>query len=979
MSTLVTYYKFTNCCDGTEIFFRGYLSLVNNAVYKYIGTSSFPGTGGSLVPSNCYTLAILTTNGTITYPPAPSSINFTEMKDCTDESCAPCSQPTCLCPDGYDNIDGDCVKTSTVEAEYTGGLLTVEAGSKSTYYTDSGVRLYSDITSAIFPIKGAGISNAAYTVKANNGTGALIPQLSNVMSNLWGSSTVGCDTGSTDGRLNKVGIWAPGIGTTTELCFEFCVTPTVTKQYLIGIAGDNEVKLYLDGNLIVNLTGSSAVTVPFRHWHVFPITLTAGQHTIGLCGYDYGTPASFGAEIYDIDVATFQANLLDPSVGTGNCGNVPADLTPYIIFSTTDMIDLQIADPANPGVWECPTGYTLDECQGVPMCTINESFKLACPCYLLIPCDTSVDPFISSTPGLDLYINNFVSVGSADYTGCVFVSELSLASCDGAVDVIIDGDAPCNCTSVCYYIEGAQGINYVEYVDGVNQLVEITPIDSPTWLTVCSKVLPILGNTNGNYTITALGNCDIISSTASCPEKCFKLVDCLDDTNIIYSNSYGLLPYVSNNKVIKIAGYTECWQVETTTDPCDCAIDVIVTASTVDCESCKAVIAYKLTSCDNTFDTQYTYDDLSQYVNQTVLTDCGCFLVELIDYAPPSVQTITIITSFRTCLECTRPYYFLEACNDDEPDVYTFSDLSAYIGQIVKIENCDTCFTVLETDVPINPGIVNVVEVFQTCIQCITAAPCVCSTVRNDNAVEYTYRYLDCYGDTQSVTLAPGETSDKICLIKWLESEDCDCLIQTYTNGSTVTTTIRYASGELINNRPSWEAFPGGSLLIYYNGTQWIINNSAEYPQYFLPPSDAHCPEGTWHAVSSIPSAITISTVRCKAYYKFYGECVNGVCPAPVYIKRSVKPGYNTPACSPEKYEKITCKASQALYRNVLELRYGISNCCPEEEQYWLVKKELIDLAALYNPDYPCAPNNSCGCDCPPSDCSCSGPKTCNS
>ena len=77
-------------------------------------------------------------------------------------------------------------------------------------------------------------------------------------------------------------------------------------------------------------------------------------------------------------------------------------------------------------------------------------------------------------------------------------------------------------------------------------------------------------------------------------------------------------------------------------------------------------------------------------------------------------------------------------------------------------------------------------------------------------------------------------------------------------------------------------------------------------------------------------------------------------------------------------YEKISCKSSQALYRNVLNLRYGISNCCPEEDEYWLIKKELIDLAALYDPAYPCAPNNPCGCE-QPNDCSCNQPKTCNS
>jgi hypothetical protein len=49
-------------------------------------------------------------------------------------------------------------------------------------------------------------------------------------------------------------------------------------------------------------------------------------------------------------------------------------------------------------------------------------------------------------------------------------------------------------------------------------------------------------------------------------------------------------------------------------------------------------------------------------------------------------------------------------------------------------------------------------------------------------------------------------------------------------------------------------------------------------------------------------------------------------------------------------------------------------------DEKWLIKKELIDLAALVDPDYICKPVQSCGC--PPSSCGCgcnSTLKTCNS
>jgi hypothetical protein len=269
----------------------------------------------------------------------------------------------------------------------------------------------------------------------------------------------------------------------------------------------------------------------------------------------------------------------------------------------------------------------------------------------------------------------------------------------------------------------------------------------------------------------------------------------------------------------------------------------------------------------------------------------------------------------------------------------------------------------------------SILNEYAQCELCITSFPCVCSTVRNDNTIEYEYRYIDCYGIVQGVLLQPGETSDRICLIRWLEPEDCNCIIYTYTNSTGVISGVRYASGELINDRPSWDALPGGPLYIYYNGTQWIINNSMEQPAFALPPSDSYCPEGTWHPVSSIPIPPqfnpTITTIKCQGYYTFYGECNNGVCPPVVYPKRSLKPGYNTPSCSTRRYEEISCRAAEAMYKQVLTLRYGISNCCPEDDLKYLIQKELIDLKALVNPDYICA-TPSCGCGCQGS-CGCGG------
>jgi hypothetical protein len=110
-------------------------------------------------------------------------------------------------------------------------------------------------------------------------------------------------------------------------------------------------------------------------------------------------------------------------------------------------------------------------------------------------------------------------------------------------------------------------------------------------------------------------------------------------------------------------------------------------------------------------------------------------------------------------------------------------------------------------------------------------------------------------------------------------------------------------------------------------------------------------------------------------YVEYFGTCINNECPPQIYPKREVRPGYSTPICSTEKYEKITCRSAEILYKQVLELRYGISNCCPDDDNRWLVKKEVIDLLALKDPNYDCMVS-SCGCNQPTCGCS---TNTCNS
>lgn len=72
----------------------------------------------------------------------------------------------------------------------------------------------------------------------------------------------------------------------------------------------------------------------------------------------------------------------------------------------------------------------------------------------------------------------------------------------------------------------------------------------------------------------------------------------------------------------------------------------------------------------------------------------------------------------------------------------------------------------------------------------------------------------------------------------------------------------------------------------------------------------------------------------------------------PLTLKhRTVKPGWNTKGCPPEYVEKVSCKFGEAMYQQMASERYGIEFCCDPDAEKWEVKKELMDLKALIDPE----------------------------
>jgi len=644
-----------------------------------------------------------------------------------------------------------------------------------------------------------------------------------------------------------------------------------------------------------------------------------------------------------------------------------------IIPTAAPVFTLTVSSFSNSSIY-FPSG---NACYESPYC------QRACipECFKLWPCDGSIAPFTTSTD-LSGFIGNNIIVSSVDPSYnidniCVFVENISNNNCANAIDVIVDANS-CECPCICYTIIGE--IKSVDWIDcfGVYNLVA-TPL-SP--FEICAGAYPLAIPLSESFPLQIISNGLCLESTVfndetceeetvfNCEPACYLLEDCLDNTNVIYSNSTSLLGPANLGQVVTIAGYTECWKVLIPQE-CICPINVTVLTVSNCCEACLPNINYKLTLCEDTLSFTYTSDDLSLYVGKVIRReDCPekCWIVSEIDGDIPTDTTIVVIEDYLDCILCYRKYYKLQDCLGLELDIITYTDLSDYIDKIITLDWCpETCWTVTETIEDDAAGVISdVLNSYTECETCLTSAPCVCSTIKNYNDIALDYKYLDCQGILQTITLQPGQKSDRLCLIRWYAPEPCDELIVTITSSVGVVSNIivyqnsvNHPGPVIVNDKPTWKD-AGNNLYIYYDGTKWIL--SKNFTPLVLPPvyttigfincnGDCNCPTGTWQQSSSIPNQDVYVTTEFKYTIEYFGNCTNGVCPPRKNNQKSITPGYNTPGCEIWKYEEISCKAAEAMYKQVLQLRYGISNCCPEEDERYIIQKELIDLQAMIPPN----------------------------
>jgi hypothetical protein len=384
------------------------------------------------------------------------------------------------------------------------------------------------------------------------------------------------------------------------------------------------------------------------------------------------------------------------------------------------------------------------------------------------------------------------------------------------------------------------------------------------------------------------------------------------------------------------------------------------------CQQCQTCY-YEITNCTDSNEKYCTTSNLFQYINNNIENPSAwpviettqfpdkCFYVEQVSLCTAPI-TINVTSSVISCAQCQQKllvYYELINCNNPAIIVYTSTNLSDYVNKYITLEEYgDQCFYVtvanelIPSDVPVTPK-----DPYDTCEAC--SLP----------------RYIleDCLGIADPI-ITQTNLSAYIGSVITLETCPDICWTVSETDITTLSSDV-YIDQEFASC-PLCLANTLPSTCVTFT------NTTSKEENFDVVTYEGVVTKYTVGANSTLPKSCLISwNVPVGIVVTEYGDCTNGVCPTPVpQPKRKVTPGYNTPACTAEYYEKVECTFSEWMYKDVLEKRYGISNCCPADLMRWEIKHEMLMLDALINPDYTCVPPVNCGCS-QPSTCNCS----CNS
>lgn len=290
-------------------------------------------------------------NGNITDSPLPAiSIDPTQkyVLRAINESCGAIYDQNLFinpyCPPGY-----------ALSEDESFCFITVEEAATPPTASEPSVA----VTNGAYTNFGAWIYDPGY---ANNGTGTSThissgnPFWINPMDNL------------VDGPLNRSGQWATTLLDNQTVGFSVCITVPQDTTVLVGMGVDNFGVLNLDGTNLVTQDVSAleaqynsiipgiGPAVTFKIWHVYPVFLSAGTHTLEIIGTNVGSAAAIGCEVYNLTPAQLAACTSYADMGVG------------LLFSSMNFVGMPIQLGSGGIGYSCPGGFSLRYCDSPIVC-----------------------------------------------------------------------------------------------------------------------------------------------------------------------------------------------------------------------------------------------------------------------------------------------------------------------------------------------------------------------------------------------------------------------------------------------------------------------------------------------------------------------------------------------------------------------------------------------------------------------------------
>lgn len=988
------YYKvtFVACCDGAVVEFQ----IVTNQVNSYLtigNTYLYNGVDPFLTNGKCYTYTVDTTTTVNGYSPVPPIIDFTLQDNCQDPDCQTCGGGDCVCPPGYQpNEAGDaCVQTEVIPATPPAELLF--CGNNVGTDTQTGIEYFGSFNNYVWPLltvpqNNNYVSTTNMTPIPNSGnnlltgdawtsispaaqmSGAHTPIISpdfarpypnpNPLGLPVNSSPPGLTTSYpyplyqstiTSGVLNygqgpevtpiaytsffptfpqpfstyfsqnylaTKGVWNYQLGVSVEnqwAGFIACLEPEVETTYLITAVGNNGIRVIIDGVLAVEIISGNGGTQGLNIINTYEITLPAGLHSVRLECFNYSGSGGLAADIFECSYSQFAAvttlaqlealvrfstfwkrarNMTIASTGSDVVtisGDVtkPSDLQGY--FDSAGF-------PANAFITEVLDSVTYRFNQNIPAGGYTGNLRF------LFTASSDPDTAFSCPEGYVLGTCDGLICYKTTEVPCQEYSYYTLNDC---------------CTNLPYEIEGEQLVLRFDGAcydiglcpeDFINLVITSISNESGIDITGCLKLVEITDNIPEQTTnfSTIIQEVETVPTCAECITN-YRLVFC-DPTIPSVDTSTDLSSVVGQNILVEVNGIQRCATVEQT-DNCNNLVEIITQLETCSCQQC-----YILTNCViEGVEPIIVTNDLAQYVGESIYLCPENFPTNTIPPVDPGVPFI---------IPGDSPIYAGKLINCCDPtDIrYVTNNFFGYISTgVLVIPNIDSpnggskvCWRYEKGDEQGQPyyfADLTGAKYYESCVICNQQNPCVVYPIVEDCFCYDVQQAQSCDNALTLILNSPPAvyTDCEDCINDRLK--ECYLIVDCEDQNNTL----------LVSNDLS--EYVGKVIKIKYCDTCWTV----------LPPID--------NCENSEEVIITDSYDLCS-------ECLPTPVEPELKLKpRSIRPGYKTPACTPEYTEKVNCKFAEQAFNKMTSIRYGIASCCEEDFDRWDIKKQLLILEEI--------------------------------